>query len=443
MTGLRPYPRDLGTLARAGDRWLTPPDVATLCRFLAARMLRDGAPRPRDARLEYARWKPGTSLTCAYVVSFADGERADVVLKRHGSTKAAAIATALAGHAPRGGSDARLCAAAAWENDVVWTLPADPQLPGLARALDLKRAKRWLDELELHPDARVRSHRSSARLLRYRPESRAVLKWDLSLKREDGTRLERTYAVRALPPERAARVARRRRVLGDLDVLPRLIAYEARTGLLLEEWLDVGPAAHDAFHHARAVGLLLGRLHGLPPRLPPRLPAFAESLQRSEDARAARRSLTPLFAWHPGLTQLVERLPGPPPPAPRRALRWTHGDVHPDQFAQGDGAALGVLLDLDRLALGDPCADLGSWIADDLAAAPERSFAEAARELLEGYALAGGPEIDPDALRAVTAEALVHRAGASLRRLEAEAEERARALLLRALECGARRSCAP
>jgi len=437
MTGLRAHRRDPALPARAGDVWLRPRDPRDVQRFVLRHLASARTPEPVSAELSYARWKPGTSLSCVYRVAFADGATRDVVVKRHGAGKAAELERRLLTEAPRVHDALALRPAAVWGDDAVWLVPGDPQLPGLPRAHDTKRAKRWLEDLGSCPGWRVRTHRSSAALLRYRPQTRAVLRWDLTLKSDAGERVERRFAVRALPPRVAARVSARRAALGELDGLPALLGHEARTGLLLEAWMPVEPFEPDDFAHAESAGALLARLHGAP------ISDAARSLARNADVARRRASLRDLFTWSAPLAERYERLPAPSGPAAPAALRWTHGDVHPDQFARATGDEARALLDLDRLAPGDPLDDLASWIADLLVTQPELDVARAMQPWIAGYTHAGGAEPPGDRLAAALVEALVQRAAAGLRRLQLDAEAHASALLDRALELAAAVECAP
>ena len=119
------------------------------------------------------------------------------------------------------------------------------------------------------------------------------------------------------------------------------------------------------------------------------------------------------------------------PPVEPGAPTWIHGDFHPDQVVPRRGSRDWMLMDLDLVGLGDPTADLASWIADALYEQPDCCFSDAAGALLEGYAHAARP-VEPRRLEILTAHALVDRAAGSIRRLEQEASEKARTGLERA-----------
>lgn len=416
MTGLKSYTRDRNLPARAGDAELRPPDDVELLAHVRATLARSAAPPPDSAELVYARWKPRTALIATYAVGWADGAEELVTWKRHLGGKAAAIA---ATYTPDEHVLAHAGRLASFHADVsgasLFAFPADRELTGLARALDVQRLARLVAPLQ--PE-RVRWRRSTVHLLRYKPEHRAVFRLDLVLRDDTGALCERSLAVRVLPALSAARVqaARLASVERDAQTLgPALKLVELRTGLLVEEWLDATVPDSSDLSHAHTAGELLARLHGLPP------PQHGDVRVRADHAE--------LFACLPVLSALAARLPA----SPRSAARaWIHGDVHPDQLALARGADSRMparLLDLDNLGPGLPAEDLAAWIADHLALRAGDDFEAASRELLAGYR-AGGGTPPPDAeLRAWTAQELRERAAAALRRLEVGAEVRALRLL--------------
>lgn len=411
MTGLKSYARDRTLPARAGDAELRPPDDAELLARVVATLVRAHEPAPVSAELVYARWKPRTALVATYTLTWADGATELVTWKRHLGGKASGGAYApdeyVLAHAGRLGpfhADASGASLSAF--------PADRELPGLARVLDLQRLARLV--APLHPE-RVRWRRSSVRLVRYKPEHRAVFRLALVLRDEAGALCERALAVRVLPGDVAARVEAARRASVERSaapLAPALRLVEARTGVVVEEWLDARVPESADLSNARVAGALLARVHALP------APQATRGRLRADHAE--------LFAFEPKLRALAARLPAPPRSA---AAAWIHGDIHPDQLAFPRDGADPRLLDCDNVGPGLPAEDLAAWIADHLALRSGDAFDAAAEELLAGYRDRGGTPPDSRELRAWTAQELRERAAAALRRLETGAEERAQQLL--------------
>ncbi len=417
MIGLATHERDLALVRGVREAALAAPDefVAAVARSLCG----EGAPRPLEARCVFARYKPGRALALAFEVAFDDGAKRVVVAKSHASAKReSAPPYELASGALRPWAFDELSGA------FLSVFPHDRELPGLPRALDPRRVARRIDELGLYAPLHVRPGPSRLETLRYKPERRAVLRLDLRLReRDDSPRVARQLIARVLPPADAARCAERRRAFDAAlaaPLAPRLIDFEERTGILLEEHLAVESLRPGAFEFAQPCGELLAALHRVPVAAP-RAPAPPPPLELDE--------------WL-GLAPWLAQLDLPALNSTRCA--WRHGDLHVDQFARTADGAWRVL-DLDLLDLGDPSADLASWIADEVAAAPADGDWEACgAQLLAGYRAGGGVAPDERELARWIAHALARLAVGALRRLERGALERSAELARRA-ECFASR----
>ena len=430
-TGLRAWSRDETLPGRAGDAALAPLGAAAVLDLVNGSMLREGAPAVAEAHWTYARWKPGISLCTAYELVFEDASRETLVAKRHAGDKAKTLAERDESRASAADGDwpthLRPPLVLPDEHLYLWASHDDRELPALRALSDVRRSRNLLRKLDLFPGLSIRKRRSSTTLLRYRPERRAVVRMDLAFRDDDGSKSKARMAARALPPSRSLRVQQQRLACGALPIGPRLIGRDDRTGLLLEEWLEVDVPEPDDFDHALRAGTVLAALH---------IHEAPGGELRPEDDLS---SLAPLFAWSPELvakTQgLVSRMPGDAP-----VPCWTHGDFHPDQVVTESASEAGTggggvrLLDLDELSPGDPHLDLASWIADHLLSADGIDWDQAAGPLLAGYAEGGGPVVDETRLRTRVALALVQRAAASCRRLEQDAERVASTLLDRARE---------
>ena len=402
MIGLSAYARDPELPARLGDGALVLPGPDQV---LAAvdRLSLAGAPRATDARLDYARWKPGVASLGVWSVAFEDGSRRVFSAKRYASTRKPRDLAAtgrradehlLAALGPFRPLAVDLATGSAW-----WTFPADRALRGLPRAVHGPRAARLVQDA-LAPDASLKKRKAVLRVLRYKAERRAVVALDAPLRGQEG---HARAVLRVHPRQRAASIAARRRACPIASELgPRFVHLDAGQGILLEEWLEGAPP-DKGFAHADRVAALLARLHGAP------LVAAAEPRRRT---RSAARWL-----------ERVAGLRWTEPTAEEGRTAWIHGDLHPDQFLEDQ--AEGRLLDFDELAAGDPVEDLSSWIADHLSFDRACGYRQAALALLEPYAAAGGRAPEPARLRAWVERGLLERAAAGLRRLQAGAVEEA------------------
>jgi len=300
---------------------------------------------------------------------------------------------------------------------ILFAFPTDREIVGLGRLLTMRRTARFLRESESFHLGNIRHRRSSAEVLRYKPERRAVVRLDLVL-RGSGDALEtRPLAARVLPPGKVTTVAERRETVfsrSGAPPAPKLRGIEARPGILFEDWLDLEEMPETVPCDANAAGELLGRLHAVGG-----VPAVGV-------ITADRRALTSLFEINTKLTELTKGLGLPP------ALHshcWIHGDFHRKQIGTVRARGSRVLLDLDELRPGHPIEDLASWLADAIALDPSAHAGDLHESLLSAYEQHGGRSIATDHLASWTSFELLKRAAGSIRRLELGAVERAEALL--------------
>lgn len=410
MTGLRHHERDARLPSLLGEPHLVPPSEDHVAELVGAVLLHEQSPALTDVTWEYARYKPGVSITCAWRLLFADGAERLVAGKRYADGKAASLAE----REPASAALEALCgrlvprAILAERALTLWAFPADRMLTGLEALLDARMVARVVENAGRLPPRSVRRKTVTTTLLRYKPERRAVFAIDLPSR--DASLAAVRLAGRSLPPERLREVHATR------------LAFEG-CGYLLEEWLDLDPRVPGSFADPELAGRLLARLHALPLPLP----------ETVRDARGTSAlDLARLFGREPALARLAARVVDVP--ACARAT-WSHGDFHADQIASERGARGIALLDLDLLGRGAPRDDLASWIADRLSE-DDVSFEEAAEPLLDGYRGAGGAPPGSKELRAAAAQELVRRAAGALRRLERDAVEKAERRLERAIALG-------
>jgi hypothetical protein len=411
--GLRDRERDPELPALAGQAHLRPPSVEELLELAGAHLLRPDAPALAGGRWDYARWKPGVSITSVYTLHFADGVEEAVVAKRYVDGKERTLT-----FRPRNEEQLEeLCmrlkprALLAECALSLWVPPADRVLRGLPVLLDRKKLGNLVTRAGILPSGMVKKRKTAYTLLRYKPERRAVYRLDLRLRSEEQPKL--ALAARALPAAEAARVIVARTALevaGGRELAPPIAATNLRQGFLLEPWLALENSAPDTFAHAREAGAELARLHALDP--PPDLRRVSTGLPPDLDE---------LFAVEPALTRLPRARPHP---AAER-LVFCHGDFHPDQVVKRTDGRW-ILMDLDLLGAGDPAFDLACWTADWIVEHERADLAAASGSLLDGYRSAGGLPPPMPRLAAFTAAELVCRAGSTLRRLEKRALAKAR-----------------
>jgi aminoglycoside phosphotransferase (APT) family kinase protein len=420
---LRERERDPELPALAGQAQLRPPGVAEVVELVTRHLSRPGQPEVQGARWDYARWKPGVSITTVFTLTFADGGEEPVVVKRYVDGKERTLS-----FRPRNEEQLEeLCvrlkprALLAERALSLWVPPADRVLRGLPVLLDRRKLGHLVTRARLAPAGSVKKRKTEYQLLRYKPERRAVYRLGLRLRTEERSKL--ALAARALPPVEAARVIAARTAFeerGGRELAPPLAATNLRQGFLLEPWLALETFGGGEFGHARAAGELLARLHALP-----------APVELRELVLGLPDDLDELFAVDAELEKLPRAAPHPAP----RARVFCHGDFHPDQVVRREDGTW-LLMDLDCLAAGDPAADLANWIADFLVEEQRIDFAAASDELLSAYRAAGGSPPERAQLQTHVAAELVNRAGSALRRLEKGAIAKARFALEAARRIG-------
>lgn len=416
MSGLRQRDRDRHLPARIGEASLVPPSVEEILGMVSDLLIPSEGTKPIVAHLTHARWKHGVAAAATYSLHWPDGFESWVTWKKHLSGKGGKHASSMVEKEWRSTSEHRLLPGTILSDGAyLVSFPRDRVLPGLERALDDKRTIRWIKELDLFDSSEVRRRRSTFTVLRYKPERRAVMAVNLSLKNSDGTRGERRVGVRVHEPEETMRIEATRAALKPDKGLryPALLGSDPTAGILLEEWVTGTAPADGSFEHVELVGEALAHLHNmLPPagEMPEKVPSLG--ILRTLDADLAAES-----------ERLMRAVPLP------RGRVLIHGDMHPDQWILDDEGI--VMLDLDALRPGEPEEDLASWLAD---AHLEGEAADDQRErLIAAYEEAGGPGINSFRLDQLILRQIVIHASSALRRMELNAEEQARKLMEAAL----------
>ncbi len=348
----------------------------------------------REARVVYLRYKPGTSLLAGLVLTGHDGVTsfAQALALRPGSgDKLAKVRRA--GEADDVGRGAVVDGALAV---ALADVTADRRLPGVRRVLR--------DADGVTP-------------LVYRPGRRWVA-------RVDGPPGP-AELVRVYHPGAVGGVLAGHRALAGLPV-PTVTVTRPRRGTVRTAWvpgtsLDRLPRAEELWTQA---GALAAAVH--------RRPATV-GLDRVDRAALLAEAVMAVASVVPPCADAVraaaERVRTGL--AGRDAVSVVHGDLSADQVvvrpdlaataaALPDPASPGqsalTLIDLDRVALDDPLADLGSWYGALVATGAEAGDpVEVLAPLLAGYTAVGG-EVDGRALRLHCAAAVLQRAVEPFRR---------------------------
>ncbi len=338
---------------------------------------------PFVACATYVRYKPGTSCLVAYRLDRPGNAPAELVFAK----------------AYRGGDGAKLAKARgkAEGSDVV-TLGSelvvvaggagDRDLPGARRLQggDGDARRRLLGRLL--PES-PELWETAPRVLRYKPERR----WVGVVERGEGNPVA---LVKAYRRSRLAAAAAGLRFAAPASCRsPRLLGTAPRAGALASSWVPGESLSDVLARPARPpaplaeVGSALAALHQADP-------SGLASLRPGADARAARAAASLVATVLPssgpaaaGLaTSLSRQLDERPRPVGPR-----HGDFSSDQVVCGAGGV--ALVDFDDVAVGDPTADVGHFLAALVAAELDGRLAPGSAsalsgELLGGYAAAGG-----------------------------------------------------
>lgn len=355
-------PGDAEVVARDPDVLALPTvlDDHRLTAHLRACWTGDAALVPDAVRVTYVRYKPRTLLVAA--VEVETGADRDVRLLVATSAAARAKLDKLREYAAR--HDLPVLAADDGLGLLLLPTEADRHLPGLRR----------LDDRVGRIDRGLRG--GQLRVLAYKPHRRLVAGVEVGGVPAAVVKVHQPWAADA--PLQA--LAWASPLSTDRVPLPRLRGADLDNGLVVTGW-SPGVALHRQEPDRRratlrAVGKALGRLHQLDPT---GLPA-AVVPDHAEVVEAVGR-------LRPDLVAIAGRVR---PPASGCRLTPVHGDLSPDQVVHGTGGV--ALLDLDRMGRGCPAADLASWIAASVVAAPaEPAVPQLPEPLLEGYRSVDGP----------------------------------------------------
>jgi hypothetical protein len=294
----------------------------------AAVALVDG--KVAGARPSHIRWQPGSSLTVVYEAQ---------ILRPEQRTATTEYLVATTGDSVPEGA---VVLKRGDEQVGVWLQANDPALPGLATALDPRRARALLDQLGVSGGV------VKTRLRSYRPLRRAVVEI-----RSGSLRL----FAKLVPPSEARGLQDRHAVFARAIRAPRSLGWSEEHGLVVLEALP-GITLREALTSRDRVLPDPGQVAGILEALP----RFAGGPVRGPLASVARHSrLLGLLApeLKAALTGFAQRAKeeglGAAEPVP------VHGDFYDAQILTSGGKVSGVL-DIDAAGLGARIDDWATMI---------------------------------------------------------------------------------
>ena len=235
------------------------------------------------------------------------------------------------------------------------TFPLDRQMSDLRRMVRASKVRTVVQEnrRDLVPAGmRFSKSGSSWQLVRYKPERRAVIRWDLGFKNDQKQRLRSTTWMRMVAEPMPARQALVAAAAGAGIRVPELLTAP-HDRLLLETHLAGRPWEPTDRQAIPVVANALARLHRAP------APAGARVHDAAAELELVRRAVDDLARLDPGLAAraapVAETLMrATPTDSPRRVL---HGDFHRGQVLLDADVAL---CDFDRACVGPAGVDLAA-----------------------------------------------------------------------------------
>ncbi|MCA8977950.1 MAG: phosphotransferase [Planctomycetes bacterium] len=265
--------------------------------------------------------------------------------------------------------------------------PIDRELRDLRRLVRTTRIRNLVQTHcpQLIPAGlRISKSRSRHDIVRYKPERRAVLHWDLGLVGSDDRELQRVSLwIRCHSEPHASRTRIATVAAAAAGVPCPTMLGSAHERLLLEShvdgeaWLPFSSRSQpDA---AAAAAATLARLHDA--ELPTQLPGHGPLAELDRVFRAVE-DLDALGAeLGSAAHRIADRLARTVPPAAEPVL--AHGDMHPGQVLLRPGSDTAGLCDFDRSCIAPAAFDLAAMLAHCLSADADNGEAVADRFLVE------------------------------------------------------------
>jgi hypothetical protein len=344
-----------------------------------------------------------------YETEEANGQVLRLTARRVGAAKGRRIEAAINARAPRPPESTGFKQSALYVPALellFQVFPADEALTSLPIAVDGSAMKDALHLMLAGRDSGARLRQVAAHVVRYKPERKCLLRYDLTWASRDSAQQ---------PAVVWGRVARRSKFERTRTILPRLHATAMGIGFHLPDPLGVIPDfAMELFGHVPGVALFslvqddhfpalcrrtgeaLRRFHALRVDVDDVFDVGAQVKRLTENATE--------FAWM--LPAEAERIAAIEREItrrviaePRSPLRLIHRDFHGDNILVSDGGRL-ALLDFEDCAMGEAADDVGSnWaqLTWHVHRAGPRSAGPAAacRAFLDGYLeAADGPTMN-------------------------------------------------
>jgi hypothetical protein len=336
-------------------------------RALVERLRSPGEEPLRDVTLHAVHRPEPRTLLSAWQVSFedgAEGARPDAFVTLHQGPpwRIQRDQRHFEGRADRTPSSGLTGYALDGDETMVVAFPSDHRLRDLrwlCRASHVLRLVMTSGIGSTSPGERFSKRRSQCTVLRYVPEQRAVLRWDLPVIDDTTGEVLRSISVHALVDGREPTLDPRI-VAASLTAAgvrcPTILAHP-HAGVLLETTMP-GRSWHGDGEHASALGEAVARLHGAQAPDGSVRSGVLDELDRVLRAARLLEASDPLLGQHAFAVAdaLAKHPPRPCPPA------MLHGSLRPSRFRVQDGSP--GLVGLSRAVVGSAAMDLASLQSD-------------------------------------------------------------------------------
>jgi aminoglycoside phosphotransferase len=399
-------------------------DRELIARIVHRDLLEDPAMGPIELQPDYVRWKDQDGSIVGWRAFLgADRQPSYVTIRTAPIERLEDNLAKIEHHADRESDGLRSMTLDRENGLLLIAFPIDRQMPDLRRLVRASKVRSLVtkNRPDLIPESlRISKSKSRFQLVRYKPERRAVLRWDLGFKDENKKAVPGpTVWIRTLAaplPQRDALIELAR---GNGIRVPEVLSAP-HDCLLLESHLEGRSWQREDQDAVELVATTLARLHAV--ALPPQPPLHDHTAEMA----LVRQSAADLNRLDQQLGSRADRLADALEASAKAesAPVLLHGDFHMGQVLVSQDAGL---CDFDRACAGPAAADLAAFAAHVLVADPSggRPFADA---FLTAYR-ATGSQLPALEVRWWTVAALVRMASTPFRRLSAEWPQQSSLLL--------------